>query len=81
MPNLAALVLPPDFKDGCYESYKKELEVWKLMKTCTQEEEGAIVFRSLTGRAKTAVLELEIEEIGSKKGLELILKKLDKLSA
>ena len=77
--SLSALILPPDFKEGNYEAYKKELEIWKLMKTCSEEEQGPIVFRSLSGRAKIAAHELSVAEISSKTGLDLILAKLDKL--
>ena len=76
MANLSALILPPELKEGNYELYKKELEVWKLMKTCSAEEQGPIVFRSLEGRAKIAAHELTVAEIGSKTGLDEILKNL-----
>ena len=80
MTSLAALVLPPSFKEGNnYEAYKKEIEIWQLMKPCSAEEQGPLLFRTLTGRAKVAALELSVKEVGSAKGLELILKKLDKL--
>ena len=50
--SLTALLLPPDFKEGTsYDAYKKELEVWKLCKTCQPDEQGPVVFRTLTGRA------------------------------
>ena len=79
----ASLVLPPPFLEGkgSYENYKKELEIWQLMKTCSAEEQGAIVFRSLRNneKAKNAALELTAQQIGSKDGLELILGKLDKV--
>ena len=78
--SLTALLLPPDFKEGTsYDAYKKELEVWKLCKTCQPDEQGPVVFRTLTGRAKVAARELSVKEIGSATGLDLILKKLDKL--
>ena len=33
---LSALVMPPEFVEGTsYDTYKKEVEIWKLMKTCT----------------------------------------------
>ena len=79
MSSLSALILPPELKEGYYEAYKKELEVWQLMKTCSATEQGPIVFRSLGGRAKIAAHELTVAEIGSDKGLDLILKKLDGL--
>ena len=79
MTSLAALVLPPPFKEGQYETYLKELEIWQLMKSCTPQEQGPVVFRTLTGRAKVAALELSPQEIGSTNGLALIIQKLDKL--
>ena len=47
------------------------------MKVCTAKEEGPVVFRTLTGTAKTAVLDLTVDEIGSETGLDKILAKLD----
>ena len=79
LSDLSSLVLPPPFEESSYESYKKELEIWKLMKACIPRELGPVVFRTLTGRAKSAALELTVQQIGSDEGLDLILKKLDKL--
>ena len=76
---LSTLVLPPELKEGFYESYKKEVEVWKLLKTCSDVEQGPILCRSLKGRAKVAALTLDVNEIGGKDGAEKILAKLDKL--
>ena len=79
---LSALVLPPELKDGSgYETYKKELAIWKLLKTCSATEAGPILFRSLNNnkRAKNAALELSADEIGSDKGYDLIVAKLDKV--
>ena len=78
MTSLAALVLPPPFKEGHYETYLKELEIWQLMKSCTAEEQGPVVFRTLNGRAKVAALELSPQEIGSTNGLALIIQKLER---
>ena len=76
---LSQLFLPPEFNEGHYESFKKEIEVWKLLKHFKPEEQGPIVFRCLKGRAKTAALELSTEDIGSATGLKKILDKLDKI--
>ena len=78
-PSLATYTLPPELNEGDYETYKKEIELWKLMKICEPTEQGVVVARGLTGRAKVAALELTVEQIGSKEGLALILAKLDKL--
>ena len=78
--SVSSLALPPLFsKDSSYEDFKKELNIWKLLKSCTDKEQGPLVFRSLTGKAKTAALELTEAEIGADDGLSKILGKLDKL--
>ena len=78
---LTALISPPELKEGSYETWKKELEIWKLMKTCNATEQGPILFRVLQNntKAKNAVLELTPEQIGSNTGLDLIIGKLDKV--
>lgn len=71
---------PPEFSEGCgYEHYKKELEVWQLLKSCAKNEEGPLVFRTLTGKAKSAIIDLTVEVLGSDEGLSKILERLDKL--
>ena len=77
----AQLILPPVLKDGqgSYEGYKRELEVWQLM-IGEPTKEGPLVFRSLQTnfKAKSAISELTVTQIGSKDGVKLILEKLDK---
>ena len=62
-----------------YEDYKKEIEVWKLLKCASNKEEGPIIYRVLTGEAKAAAKKLTVEQIGSENGLLLIIDKLDEL--
>ena len=71
---------PPEFSVALgYEHYKKELEVWQLLKSCAKKEEGPLVFRTLTGKAKEAIIDLSVETIGSEEGLAKILERLDSL--
>ena len=71
---------PPSWSEEMsYDEYKKEIKVWQLLKPATDVEEGPLIFRQLTGRAKTAAHELTVEEIGDKDGLKKILAKLDDL--
>ena len=81
MTNMPSSVkAPPVFEEGgSYENFKKEIKVWQLLKVCTKHEEGPLVFRTLTGRAKAAVFDLEVEQIGSATGLTQILTRLDAL--
>ena len=71
---------PPEWKDGIsYEEYKKEIKVWQLLKSASNKEEGPLIFRTLTGRAKAAAHELSVDDIGAEDGLSKILAKLDEL--
>ena len=65
-------------EDQSFEDYIKEIKVWQLLKSCEAKEEGPLLFRALTGKAKEAANELTVAQIGSETGLELILGKLDK---
>ena len=71
---------PPHWsEDQSYEDYKKDIEIWQLLKSATPLEEGPLLLRVLTGKAKAAAKELTVAQIGSADGLKLILEKLDKL--
>ena len=72
----------PEWTEGMsYEDYKKEIEVWQLLKVATDIEEGPLVFRSLPpkSKAKAAASELSVAEIGAADGLKKILVKLDQV--
>ena len=66
-------------ESSSYEAFVKEIKIWRLLKVCTAEEEGPMLFRTLTGKAKEAAMKLQVEQIGSAQGLDLILKELNKL--
>ena len=71
---------PPKLVDETnYEIYKQELDIWRLLKVCPPNEEGPLIFGTLPDKAKSAVLSLGAQAIGSANGLELILNRLDKL--
>ena len=73
---------PPEWTDGMsYDEFKKEIEVWQLLKVATDIEEGPLVFRSLPpkSKAKAAASELSVAEIGAADGLKKILVKLDQV--
>lgn len=78
--SINAIKSPPEFsEERGYEHYKKELQVWQLLKVCSKKEEGPLIFRTLTGRAKSAVIDLSVAEIGGDDGLDKILARLDGL--
>ena len=71
---------PPVYVEGdSYEEYKRDLEIWQLLKVATAEEEGVIIYRTLTGRAKASCKDLTPAQIGSANGLKEIKKRLDKI--
>ena len=76
----SSMKAPPVYKENCsYTEYKRDLEIWLLLKTCTAEEQGVIIYRTLTGKAKASCNDLTTAQIGSKDGYDLIVKRLDKL--
>ena len=71
---------PPIYKEGnSYTEYVRDLEIWLLLKVATAEEQGVLVFRTLTGKAKAACHDLTVAQIGSDQGLQLIRERLDRL--
>ena len=69
---------PPTWQeDQSWEDYKKEIEIWELMKTCEATQQGPYLFRVLTGKAKEAANELTKEQISSNTGLKLIIDKIE----
>ena len=62
-----------------YESWEKSLKLWQLVTDLKVEKQGPALVLSLTGKAKEAVLELEVKEISSATGVQQILDKLGKI--
>lgn len=78
VPN--SMKAPPIYQEGAsYEEYKKDIEIWQLLKVASPEEEGPLVYRTLTGRSKEACADLTVDQIGSKNGLKFIKQALDKV--
>ena len=62
-----------------YNTWKKEMQIWDLA-TCVEKEKCApIVFLSLEGKAREAVLELDIMVLNSEDRMEKVYEKLDTL--
>ena len=72
--------MPPIYVEGrSYEEFSRDLDVWLLLKVATAEEQGPLLFRTLSPRAKAACKTITLDQIGSKDGFKLIRDKLDKL--
>ena len=69
---------PPIWQEEqSWEDYKKEIEIWELMKSCEATLQGPFLFRVLTGKAKEAANELTKEQISANNGLQLIIDKIE----
>ena len=75
-----SLKAPPVFvEDEDYLSWKNDVNVWQMFTDIKKEKQGPAVYLTLTGRARDAVRELKLEDIGSATGVKQIIDKLDTL--
>ena len=71
---------PPVFTENIsWLDYKKELKIWQALTDLSAMKQDPSLYLSLTGKAKEAVLELNIDFICKEDDLEKILERLDKL--
>lgn len=71
---------PPEFSESMgWTDYKKEIKIWQALTTLEDEKQGPCLYLSLKGKAREAALELDIDKIKGKDGVDLILKRLDEL--
>ena len=73
-------VKPPRFESSAtYESWKKEIKLWQICCPLGKNQQAPALVLSLQGKAKEAALELEVSQLSSENGVNLILEKLDGL--
>ena len=71
---------PPALREDVpYENWKKEINIWQRFTTLEKKKQGLAIFLSLEGKAREAVLELEIDEMNEDDGVKKVLAQLDKL--
>ena len=73
---------PPELSDEkSFKDWKKEIDIWLIATEVKKEKQAAMIFLSLTGKSREAVLELDKDEIGAAdgSGVEKIIEKLDSL--
>ena len=66
-------------KDITYATWKKEISIWQLFTSLEKKKQAPAIFLSLSGQAREAVLELELEKLNDDNGVTNLLEKLDKL--
>ena len=71
---------PPQLNDETsYERWKKEVALWETFTDLSAEKRAPAICLSLTGRARDAVLELDITKLNSVTGVKELIAKLDTL--
>ena len=68
-------------KSSSYETWVKELKIWQLFTDLPLTKQGPAIFLTLEGKAREAVLELDVEKLSSQDGVKNVLEKLDSLYA
>ena len=72
-------IVPPKLEAGKYEAWRKEMKFWEQATNVKSAQRASVVFLSLSGKAREAVLELEPEDLNVEAGLTLLYAKLDSL--
>ena len=71
---------PPSLaKSDTYETWLKKIKIWQKFTQLSEEKQGPAIFLTLEGRAQEAILELDVEVISAKTGVNSIIAQLDKL--
>lgn len=71
---------PPRMDEECtYERWKKEIALWEVFTELKEEKRAPAICLSLTGKAREAALELPVEKLTEKTGVQELILKLDSL--
>jgi transposase InsO family protein len=72
--------VPPKLgPDTNYESWKNEVEMWRLVTDLEKKKQALAVALSLTGKAREVALEIDADELNRNDGLTRLLNSLDKV--
>ncbi|KAK9537927.1 hypothetical protein VZT92_005501 [Zoarces viviparus] len=70
--------VPPPFDEKkSYESWKNEVEIWRLVTDLEKKKQALAVALSLTGRAGDSALEIAAVDLNDDEGMNVLLTKLD----
>ena len=65
--------------DTIYETWKNELEVWKLVTDVQPEKQALAITLSLTGQVRAKALEIDAAQLNTGDGMSILLTALDPL--
>ena len=72
--------IPPALEeDSNYESWKNELEMWRLITDLPKTKQALAVVLSLKGKSREKALEVEAASLNMENGIETLLTKLDEI--
>ena len=66
-------------KDITYNTWKKELEIWRAFTSIDKKKQAPAIFLTLSGQAREAVSELPIKQLTDDNGVKNLLTALDAL--
>ena len=69
---------PPLLNPEFYDSWKQEIQLWRLASNISPSRQAPAVL-SLTGQARTAILEMDISLLKAEDGMDKLVEKLDTL--
>ena len=70
---------PPALLKHKYSTWRKEMQIWELATSLDKTKRALIVFLSLEGKAREAVLESDTVVLNSEDGMKKLYEKLDTL--
>ena len=70
---------PPTLLKDKYSTWKREMKIWELVTSLDKTKRAHMVFLSLEGTAREAVLELDTAVLNSEDGMKKLYEKLDTL--
>ena len=72
--------VPPTLgKDSLYVTWKKEIKVWEAFTSVPEEKCAPAIFMTLTGEAREVILNMDIEKLTEKAGVNNLMAELDKM--
>ena len=72
--------VPPTLgKDSLYANWKKEIKIWEAFTSVPEEKCSPAIFMKLIGEVREATLNMEIEKLTEKTGVNNLMVELDKM--
>ena len=72
---------PPRLNKSVYSVWKNELKIWVAFTSLDKKKQAPAIFLTLTGQAREAILNLEVNVLTAEDGVDKLIQELDKLYA